>query len=61
VYLLLGDILAAERDYAGAAEQKKIFLMIVPNAHSTQAIKEQIKILEDLSRVKENAGVTSIN
>ena len=61
VYLLLGDILARERHFAGAAEQKKFFLTIVPDADDTDEIKEQIKILEDLSKRKEKVGVTSIN
>jgi hypothetical protein len=46
VYLLLGDTLAREHDYAGAAEQKKIFLTIVPNAYDADEIKKQIKVLE---------------
>jgi tetratricopeptide (TPR) repeat protein len=52
VYLLLGDILAHEGDYAGAAAQKKIFLAILPNASDAEEIKEQVKVLEDLSQGK---------
>lgn len=48
VYLLLGDILASEGDYAGAAEQKETFLTIVPNAYDAKEIKEQVSILESL-------------
>jgi len=48
VYLLLGDILASEGDYAGAAEQKKTFLTIVPNAYDAREIKEQVSVLESL-------------
>jgi tetratricopeptide (TPR) repeat protein len=58
VYLLLGDILAHEGDYAGAAEQKKTFLMIVPNANGAEEIKGQVKVWDDLSRRKVNAAVT---
>jgi tetratricopeptide (TPR) repeat protein len=55
VYLLLADILAAERDYAGAAEEERIFLTIVPNpcdvpnGRDANSIMEEIKILEGLS------------
>lgn len=49
VYLLLGDILTREHDYAGAAEQKKRFLTIVPNAYDAEEINEQIRALEDIS------------
>src|SRR5215469_2618263 len=52
VYLLLGDILAHEGDYTGAAEQKKAFLTIVPNAYDAEEIKEQVKVLEELSQEK---------
>jgi tetratricopeptide (TPR) repeat protein len=52
VYLLLGDILAHEGDYAAAAGQKRTFLAIVPNAGDAEEIKEQVKVLEDLSRGK---------
>lgn len=48
VYLLLGDILSSEGDYAGAAEQKRAFLTIVPNAPDARQIKEQISVLESL-------------
>jgi len=50
VYLLLGDILASEHKCLGAAEQKRIFLTIVPNAYDASNIKEQIRILEDLGK-----------
>jgi hypothetical protein len=59
LYVLLGDILAHEGDYAGAAEQKKMFLTIVPNASDAEEIKEQVKVLEDLSRRKVNTAVTA--
>ena len=52
VYLLLGDILAHEGDYRGAAEQKKAFLKMVPNAYDAGEIKEQVKVLEELRREK---------
>jgi hypothetical protein len=39
----------------------KIFLTIVPDAYDADEIKEQIKILEDRSRRKKNAGTTSTN
>src|ERR1700692_1572845 len=60
VYLLLGDILAREHDYAGAAEQKKKFLTIVPKAHDAEEIKEEIKVLEDFSRGKASNANTSV-
>ena len=60
VYLLLGDILARQHDYAGAAEERS-FLRIVPDADNAEEIKEEIKVLEDFSRGIENAGVPPIN
>lgn len=48
VYLLLGDILAAEGDYTGAVKQKKAFLRILPNAYDAREIKEQINVFEGL-------------
>jgi tetratricopeptide (TPR) repeat protein len=59
VYLLLGDILTREHDYAGAAEQKKRFLTIVPDAYDAEEINEQIKTLEDLSGGTEKSGSTN--
>jgi tetratricopeptide (TPR) repeat protein len=59
VYLLLGDILAHKGDYAGAAEQKRTFLTVVPNADSAEEIKGQVKVLEYLSRRKVDAAVTA--
>ena len=61
VYLLLGDILALKRDFARAAEQKKTFLRIVPDAYDADEIKEQIKILEHLSSGKKSASTTLTN
>jgi tetratricopeptide (TPR) repeat protein len=61
VYLLLGDILAQEGDYAGAAEQKKTFLTIVPNAYDAKEINEQVKLLEELRREKVNAAFMASN
>ncbi len=52
VYLLLADILTAEQDYAGAADEEKMFLAIVrnpcsvPNGWDAESIREEIKILE---------------
>jgi tetratricopeptide (TPR) repeat protein len=48
VYLLLGDILASEGDYAGAVEQEKAFLRIVPNDYDARGIKEQVNVWEGL-------------
>ena len=59
VYLLLGDILTREHDYAGAAEQKKRFLTIVPDAYDAEEINEQIKTLKDLSGGTEKSGSTN--
>jgi tetratricopeptide (TPR) repeat protein len=61
VYLLLGDILAHEGEYAGEAEQKKAFLTIVPNAYDAEEIKEQVKVLEELGRGKVKTAVTASN
>jgi tetratricopeptide (TPR) repeat protein len=58
VYLLLADILAAEQDYAGAADEDRIFLTIVPNpcdvpnGCDANSIREEIKILEGLNMEK---------
>src|SRR5260370_18816941 len=61
VYVLLGDILAHEGDYAGAAEQKKTFLTIVPNAYDAEEFTEQVNVLEELRRGKVNTAVTASN
>jgi hypothetical protein len=61
ILTVLGITIGIAADYADAAEQKKRFLMIVPDAYDAEEIRQQIKILEDLSRERENAGVTSIN
>lgn len=61
VYLLLGDILAHEGDYVGAAEQKKSFLRIVPDTYDAEEIREQIRVLKELSRGKVNAAVRASN
>jgi tetratricopeptide (TPR) repeat protein len=64
-YLLLADILAAERDYAGAAEEERIFLTIVPNpcdvpnGRDANSIMEEIKILEGLSIEKVTSTMSS--
>jgi tetratricopeptide (TPR) repeat protein len=64
-YLLLADILAAERDYAGAAHEEKIFLTVapnpceVPNGCDANSIKEEIKILEGLSIEKVKSTTSS--
>jgi len=66
VYLLLADILAAERDYAGAAHEEKIFLTIVPkpsnvpNGCDANSIREEIRIFEGLSMEK-SSHLTSAN
>ena len=52
VYLLLADILTGERDYAGAANEERMFLAIVrnpcgvPNGCDAESIRAEIKILE---------------
>jgi tetratricopeptide (TPR) repeat protein len=64
-YLLLADILVAERDYAGAAEEEKRFLTIVPspsdvpNGCNANSIREEIKILERLSIEQAKSTVSS--
>ena len=52
--LLLSEILASRHDYAGAAEQKKNYLSIAPNAANADAVKAEVKRLEALSPVKAN-------
>lgn len=58
VCLLLADILIAEQDYAGAADEEKIFLSIVPNPREVangadaESIREEIEALEARSRRK---------
>jgi tetratricopeptide (TPR) repeat protein len=49
-YLLLGDILACEHDYVGAAEQETVVLILDPNAYDANDIKERIGVLGDLER-----------
>ena len=58
VCLLLADILIAERDYAGAANEEKMFLSTVPNpggvpnGSNAEAIREEIKRFERLRGTK---------
>jgi len=58
VYLLLADILAAEGDYAGAVEQEKLYLRIVPSDYAVRGIKEQINVWEGL-RNRERASLAA--
>jgi tetratricopeptide (TPR) repeat protein len=50
VYLLLGDILEREHNYSGAAEEKELFLTVVPDAPDANNIQQQIKALQDLDK-----------
>ena len=54
VALLLGEILTQKRDYAGAAEQKKMYLTMAPNAPNSEAVRADVKKLEELSQKKTN-------
>jgi tetratricopeptide (TPR) repeat protein len=47
VHLLLGDILARECDFRDAAEEKRLFLSIMPNADDANDIRSQIRALDD--------------
>jgi tetratricopeptide (TPR) repeat protein len=52
--LLLGEILSAKHDYAGAAAQKRSYLTMSPNAPNAEAVRTDVKRLEDLSQSKPN-------
>lgn len=52
--LLLGEILLAKHDYAGAAAQKRSYLTMSPNAPNAEAVRSDVKRLEDLNQVKPN-------
>jgi tetratricopeptide (TPR) repeat protein len=56
VHLLLGDILTREHDFMGAAEEKRLFLAIVPDADDANDIRTQIRTLDDLSSRGEEGG-----
>ncbi len=52
VSLLLASVLARKEDYAGAAQQLKDFLALVPNAPNANELQAQIKQYEQLSMAK---------
>ncbi|HWX53871.1 MAG TPA: tetratricopeptide repeat protein [Verrucomicrobiae bacterium] len=52
VALLLGDILEAKRDYAGAAQQMRDYLAAYPNAPNAAHIRDNLKRLEAMQTAK---------
>ncbi len=52
VSLLLASVLARKEDYAGAAQQLKDFLALVPTAPNANELETQIKQYEQLSMAK---------
>jgi lipopolysaccharide biosynthesis regulator YciM len=52
--LLLAEILEQRRDYAGAAEQKRDYLKIAPNAANAESVRADLKRLEDLTAARHN-------
>jgi len=52
--LLLAEILEQRHDYAGAAEQKRNYLKIAPNAANAETVRASLKRLEDLSAASHN-------
>lgn len=52
VALLLSNLLAQKNDYAGAAQQIRDYLAIVPNAPNADELKARARSLEDLSMAK---------
>ncbi len=49
VVLLLSNLLLEKQDYAGAAQQIRDYLAIVPNAPNAEELKARAKKLDDLS------------
>lgn len=52
VALLLSNLLVQKKDYAGAAQQVRDYLAIVPNAPNAEQLKAEAKKMEDLSLAK---------
>ncbi|HEX7286240.1 MAG TPA: tetratricopeptide repeat protein [Candidatus Angelobacter sp.] len=52
VALLLSNLLLQKNDYAGAAQQIRDYLALVPNAPNAEELKARTKSLEDLSLAK---------
>jgi TolA-binding protein len=50
--LLLSNILAARRDYEGAAQQLQEYLALVPNAPNAMEVKNQLEQLRSLNAAK---------
>ena len=49
INLLLGTILSQRKDYAGAAEQFKFYLKLVPSASNAEKVRQQIAELEKMA------------
>jgi tetratricopeptide (TPR) repeat protein len=50
INLLLGDILARQGDFAGAAQEDRDFLLMVPDAADSAQIKHRAEVFQELSR-----------
>jgi hypothetical protein len=46
IFLLMGEILIAKKDYAGAAQQKKVFLAMAPDSPRAAEVRDDVKRLE---------------
>jgi len=49
VYLLLSNILTRKQDYAGAAQEIRDYLVVLPDAPEADALKVRVQRLEELS------------
>lgn len=52
IALLLSQILSRKQDYAGAAQQIRDYLTVVPNAENAEQLRAQAKSFDDLSLAK---------
>lgn len=52
ISLLLSQILVRKQDYAGAAQQIRDYLTLVPNAENAEQLRAQAKSFDDLSVAK---------
>ncbi|HEX2329346.1 MAG TPA: tetratricopeptide repeat protein [Candidatus Angelobacter sp.] len=52
VSLLLSSVLEIKKDYAGAAQEIREYLQIVPNSPKTEELTFRLKTLDDLSMAK---------
>jgi tetratricopeptide (TPR) repeat protein len=54
IALLLGNILIRKKDYAGAAQQVRDYLAVVPNPPNAANLQEQLKQLDAMSTASKN-------